>query len=88
MGQTRAERTWPRPRSVRHVWVRFRDLHPQQPPDPGLIFCWRRQTGEWEALVIAVRAGPDGDPVVVQQWVAARDVRPLEADPNRAFGLR
>lgn len=87
MGKTRAERTWRRPRSIRHVWVRFRDIHPSQPPDPAVLVSWRRQSGTWQALVIAVRPGPDGDPVVVQQWVDARDIRPIEADPNRAFGL-
>ena len=88
MGQTRLERTWPRPRSTRHVWVRSRDRHPYQPPDQGLIVAWRRRSWQWEALCVLVRVLPGEDPVVIQRWVAAKDLRPVPADPNRAFGLR
>lgn len=89
MGKSRAERTWPRPTSTRHVWVRSRDLHPQQPPDQGLLVAWKKGTQlQWMAFVIVVCVRPGEDPVVVQRWVLARDVRPVAADPNLAFGLR
>ena len=31
---------------------------------------------------------PQREPVILQLWVDASDVRPVPADPNRAFGLR
>lgn len=46
------------------------------------------QENQWEAFVIVVRTGADGEPFVVQQWVPATDVRPAATDPNKAFGLR
>lgn len=80
---------WSRPRSVRHVWVRFCDLHPQQPPDAGVVVWWKKDPElQWMAFVIVVRAGTGDDPMVVQEWVPASDVRPAGTDPNRAFGLR
>lgn len=88
MGKSRAERTWPRPASTRHAWARARDMHPQQPPDPCVIVCWRRRGGVWEALCVIVRVQSGQDPVVIQRWVSSRDLRPVPADPNQAFGLR
>ncbi len=89
VGKSRAERTWSRPRSVRHVWVRSHDLHPQQPPDAGVVVWWKKGTKlQWMAFVIVVRAGPGDDPIIVQEWVPAADVRPAATDPNKAFGLR
>ncbi len=41
----------------------------------------------WEGFVIVVRIGADGEPLVIQQWVRAADLRPAVTDPNRAFGL-
>lgn len=43
---------------------------------------------QWMAFVIVVCVRAGEDPVVVQRWVLARDVRPVAADPNLAFGLR
>lgn len=34
---TEEERTWPRPRSVRHAWVRFRNRYPDEPPDAATV---------------------------------------------------
>ncbi|GAB3582976.1 hypothetical protein [Calidifontibacter terrae] len=97
MGQTRAERTWPAPRGTRFVWVRGGRghagpaRHPLEPPTPGLVLAWRRRSYVWEALVVTAAEGeepPDGDAVVVQRWIPAADLRPVPADPNRAFGAR
>lgn len=52
VGKSRAERTWPRPASTRHAWARARDVHPQQPPDPCVIVCWRKGT-KLHLLVLA-----------------------------------
>lgn len=96
MGKSRAERTWPRPALTRHVWVRTAYLpgdpgeaqHQQQPPDQGLILEWRRHEYAWQALCVLVCVRPGRDPVVLQRWVSSTDLRPVPADPNRAFGLR
>lgn len=90
MGQSRRERTWPTPRSTRHVWVRLRTAHPHEPPRQGLVVSWRRRSYRWECLVVLVDdvAAHGEDPVVVLRWVAAELVRPVPADPNKIFGLR
>lgn len=103
VGQSRRERTWRTPRATRHVWVRLRTAHdpqaptpaskhPHSPPRQGLIVAWRRLSYQWQALVVLVDDpaldGRSGDPVVMQVWVDARDLKPVPADPNRAFGLR
>ncbi|MCG8656760.1 hypothetical protein [Yimella sp. NH-Cas1] len=90
MGQSKAERTWRTPRSTRHVWVRLHTTHPHEPPRQGLVVAWRRQSYEWSCLVVLIddAVAPGEDPFVVMRWVPAAIVRPLPADPNRAFGLR
>lgn len=91
MGQSRAERTWRRPRLTRHAWVRLpvanRD-HPLQPPAQALVISWKKVGWQWLAMVVIVVETDTGDPVIVQQWVPAESVRPVPADPNRAFGNR
>lgn len=39
-------------------------------------------------MVVIVVETDAGDPVIVQRWVPAESVRPVPADPNRAFGNR
>lgn len=89
MGQTRAERTWPRPARVKHVWVRgLDDRHPLAPPSAGLVLGWARRSGAWRAHVLCLV--DDGTPEgrVVAAWVDAGQVRPVASDPNRLWGLR
>lgn len=89
MGQSRRERTWARPRSTRHAWVELGRKHPAEPPVPALVLSWRRGGGGvWEALCVMVDDDAAGDPVLMQRWVPAGRIRPVETDPNRAFGLR
>ena len=102
MGQSRAERTWRTPASTRHVWVAGGKghfgppAHPLEPPVQGLLAGWRRRSYQWEALVIVVMVSPTADAdkaaeeegVIMQRWVPAKDLRPVPADPNRAFGAR
>lgn len=90
VGQSRAERTWRRPRSTRHVWVTGigPGAHPKEPPYQALVVAVRRDSYVWWAWVVAVLETEDGDPVVVQRWVPATDLRPVPANPNRAFGAR
>lgn len=89
MGQSRSERTWRTPRSTRHVWVKLKTSHPHEPPRQGLVVAWRRRSYRWSCLVVLVDDQvEDGDePVVVMRWVSADQLRPVPADPNRAFGL-
>lgn len=49
---------------------------------------WRRHEYAWQALCVLVCVRPGRDPVVLQRWVSSTDLRPVPADPNRAFGLR
>ncbi|KYH43117.1 hypothetical protein [Branchiibius sp. NY16-3462-2] len=103
MGQSKRERTWRTPKTTRHVWVKLPGdgpaarVHPHQTPRQGLVVTWRRVSYRWQALVVLVddptldgteRTKQTNDPVVVQLWVDASDLRPVPADPNRAFGLR
>lgn len=101
MGQSRQERTWRTPKATRHVWVKLpaqgpvARVHPHQTPRQGLLLAWRRQAHRWQALVVLVddpeldgTKDPQREPVILQLWVDASDVRPVPADPNRAFGLR
>lgn len=102
VGLSRAERTWRTPGSTRHVWVAGGrghfgpPAHPLEPPVQGLVAGWRRRGYQWEALVIVAiepastdsgRAAAE-EAVVMQRWVPAADLRPVPADPNRAFGAR
>lgn len=89
VGQSRAERTWRSPTQTRHVWIRLSDKHSHQPPAPGLVLAWKRHSYAWSALVTYVDELRDGaEPVVVQRWIPAADLRPAPSDPNKAFGLR
>lgn len=91
MGQTRAERTWRRPRSTRHAWVRLDATdraHPLEPPAQALVVSWKKVGWQWLAMVVIVIETDAGDPVIVQQWVPSENVRPVPAEPNRAFGNR
>lgn len=62
----------------------------------GLLAAWRRRSYQWEALVIVVVVSSTADSdkaaeeeaVIMQRWVPAADLRPVPADPNRAFGAR
>lgn len=87
MGQSRAERTWPRPRSTRHVWVRLKAKHPLEPPVQGLVIAWRRRSYQWQALVIVIDASGE-EPVAIQLWLPADRMRPVRTDPNTIFGNR
>ena len=84
MGQTRNERTWPKPERVRHVWARIDPRHPLAPPLPAVVVAWRRQSGQWEAWIVAV----SDDGTVLQLWAPAERLRPIASDPNRAWRLR
>ena len=103
VGQSKNERTWRTPKATRHVWVRLpadgdgpgRRKHPHQTPRQGLLLAWRRRAYRWQALVVLVddpeldgTKNPQREPVILQLWVDASDLRPVPADPNRAFGLR
>lgn len=85
MGQSRAERTWRKPRHTRHVWVKLATEHPHQPPFQGLLLAWNE--GYTQALVIYVDDLNPSEPVA-PRWVPREQLRPVPADPNRAFGLR
>ena len=73
-------------------------VHPLEPPMQGLLACWRRRSYQWEALVIVIIEAPTAagsgpapakeEAVIMQRWVPAADLRPVPADPNRAFGAR
>ena len=43
----------------------------------------RSHSYHWHALVVAVRPDAESRPVVVQEWVEAERLRPVEADSNR-----
>ncbi|TWE07354.1 hypothetical protein [Rudaeicoccus suwonensis] len=88
MGQTRQERTWRTPRSTRHVWAQLRVKHPLEPPCYGLLVRWRKAGRGFEGLVVVVDEISDpADPIVVQQWIPAAQLRPVRSDPNRAWGI-
>ncbi|WP_138443559.1 hypothetical protein [Sinomonas susongensis] len=88
MSRARRDRVWPRPRTTRHAW--FKDSpEPGEPPRQVLVVAWRRHSYQWSALIIyCVDVQGSPDPVVVQRWVPAHQLRPVRADPNQAFGLR
>lgn len=95
MGQSRRDKEWPRPRHVRHVWVRGTDL--QDPPRPGLILGWQQRGHQWEAFVAYVddpaevshmqgRTEPlTGDTRVVQAWIPMERLTPIRSDPNTTY---
>lgn len=89
MGQTRAERTWPKQRT-RHCWVRGLDRrHPLAPPSPGIVIQWRRtKSGSYEGWVSAVVDLAGGEVSIFQGWVPAHQIKPVPSDPNRIWGLR
>lgn len=90
MGQTRAERTWPKPARIRHVWVRGLDQrHPLAPPSPAVLIQIRQtKAGSWEGWVIAAVDVSGGEVSIVQRWVPTGHIRLVESDPNRLWGLR
>ena len=49
---------------------------------------WKKVGWQWLAMVVIFVETDAGDPVIVQRWVPAESVRPVPADPNRAFGNR
>ena len=91
MGQSRAERTWRTPTTTRHGWLKLDPpvKHPHENPVQCLILAWSRtRAGDRIALIVYVDDVTGPEPVVVQRWVPGRLLRPVPADPNRAFGLR
>lgn len=52
-----------------HVWVRHGD-----DAVPGVLIDWRQDGGDWEAHVLYA-TGPEA---IVQEWVPADRVRPVE----------
>lgn len=59
------DRSWPKQRHTRHVWVKQPGVH--NPPVQGFIIAWRRHSYRWSALVVYV----DADGRVIQEWLPA-----------------
>ena len=66
------------------MWARIDPRHPLAPPLPAVVVAWRRQSGQWEAWIVAV----SDDGTVLQLWAPAERLRPIASDPNRAWRLR
>ena len=90
MGQTRAERTWPKPDRVRHCWVLGLDTrHPLAPPCPAVLGQWRKtKAGIFEGWVLAIVPAAAGEFTIFQGWVPANRIKPVPSDPNKIWGLR
>lgn len=61
--------------AVRHCWVRAADGGGD--PWPGIVVAWVRGPQGWRGRVVYVVPGPE--PVVVEAWVAATDLRAVTA---------
>jgi hypothetical protein len=64
--QARAERP-----SVRHCWVRAPD---GGDPWPGIVVAWAKGPRGWRGRVVYVVPGEE--PVLVEAWVEAENLRP------------
>ncbi|WP_432565639.1 hypothetical protein [Kineococcus sp. SYSU DK003] len=60
--------------AVRHCWVRATD---GGEPWPGIVVVWVRGPNGWRGRVVYVV--PGDDPVLVEAWVDAENLRPLTA---------
>lgn len=61
--------------AVRHCWVRAAD---GGPPWPGIVVAWVQGAHGWRGRVVYVVPGADGaDPVLVEAWVEAPNLRPV-----------
>lgn len=61
--------------AVRHCWVRAAD---GGPPWPGIVVAWVRGPHGWRGRVVYVVPGAHGqDPVLVEAWVEAPNLRPV-----------
>jgi hypothetical protein len=58
----------------RHCWVVGYQLAPGR--WPGLLLQWRRTEHGWSGLVAFVVTGTDDDPVFLQLWLPAEQLRP------------
>lgn len=63
--------------AVRHCWVRAADGTAES--WPGVVVAWVRGVRGWRGRVVYVVPGPE--PVVVEAWVDAENLR--AADPQR-----
>ncbi|MEZ2373400.1 hypothetical protein [Arthrobacter sp. RCC_34] len=88
MSKPRRDRLWPRQATTRHAW--YRDGHdPNALPRQALVIAWRSHSYKWWArITYCVEITGQDEPAVIDRWVPAETLRPVPADPNRAFGLR
>jgi len=69
-GEARVERP-----AARHCWVRAPD---GGDPWPGIVVAWVRGPRGWRGRVVyVVPAAPGDDPVLVEAWVEAVNLRPV-----------
>ncbi|QTF71244.1 hypothetical protein [Arthrobacter woluwensis] len=88
MSKPRRDRLYPKPRHTRHVWILDND-EPGTQPRQVLIVEWRRQAYKWRArIVYVIEVQGSEEPAVVDRWVPAELLKPVPADPNRAYKLR
>ena len=80
VGQRKADRLWPRPRTTRHVWVSQPGV--QVPPVQGFVVEWRRHGYRWWALVLTVHTPAAEPPLTKLEWVRAERLKPVRSDPN------
>ena len=70
---------------IRHAWMLDGSGGSEVLRQAYIITWHRKQT----ALVThAVDVAGNPEPIVIQRWVPAEKLRPVEADPNRAYDLR
>lgn len=87
MSKPRRDRLYPKPRHTRHAWY-LEDNEPGRQPRQVLIIAWRRHSYRWAARIVYCVEIEGSEPAVVDCWVPAETLRPVPADPNRAYRLR
>ena|GEM_PF-6470617 len=88
VSKPRRDRLYEKPRTTRHAWILDSD-EPGAQPRQVYIVEWRRKSYKWRARVIyAIEVKGSDETATVDRWVPAETLRPVPADPNRAYGLR
>ena len=82
VGQRRADRTWPVPRTTRHVWVRVTTGPPQLAPVQGFVLEWRRHSYRWWGNVLFMELDADARPAARTRWKEVDSLTPVRSDPN------
>lgn len=88
MSLPRRDRLVPKPKTTQHAWM-IEGSGAEAKYRQVFIVAWRSHSYRWHARVVyTVKIDGEAEEAIVQRWVPQEVLRPVPADPNRAFGYR